>query len=340
MGMIGNSLAQGLISGANIQDGTVDTPDIKDSAVTTAKINDGAVTTAKITDANVTTAKIADANVTAAKLASGAAVSNIGYTPVNKAGDTMTGALQTTALKVGASTFQYPQGSAVSVASAGFLTDATIYAAGIRNDNTSVNNTAVGLAFGLGTDFNAFIAAEKNSSNATAATDLHFGSRPTDGGNFRKHMTVSQTGAVTKPLQPSIVAVMSADQTISGSTWTKVNIDTAIYSQGGMSLDATNKRIYVPVSGVYLVSYTAHSASDSSEYLYSGISVGGTFYFYGEGRRATGTGFTWKNDNQLGCAHLIKLTANSYVELNFYSSGGGTVSAGTSRSHLGIHLLS
>lgn len=41
----------------------------------------------------VTTAKIADANVTAAKLASGAAASNIGYTPANKAGDTFTGPL-------------------------------------------------------------------------------------------------------------------------------------------------------------------------------------------------------------------------------------------------------
>jgi hypothetical protein len=95
MGMIGNSLAQGLISGANIQDGTVDTPDIKDSAVTTAKITDANVTTAKIADGAITTAKIAngavatvdiadgavttakitDANVTTAKVADGAITS-------------------------------------------------------------------------------------------------------------------------------------------------------------------------------------------------------------------------------------------------------------------------
>lgn len=60
MGMIGNSLAQGLISGANIQDGTVDTPDIKDGAVHTAKVADDAVHTAKIADGAVTAAKIAD----------------------------------------------------------------------------------------------------------------------------------------------------------------------------------------------------------------------------------------------------------------------------------------
>ncbi len=46
--MIGNSLAQGLISGANIQDGTVDTPDIKDSAVTAAKIASAVITPGKL----------------------------------------------------------------------------------------------------------------------------------------------------------------------------------------------------------------------------------------------------------------------------------------------------
>jgi hypothetical protein len=46
-----------------------------------------------LADGSITTAKIVDANVTGAKLASGAAVANIGYTPLNKAGDTITGGL-------------------------------------------------------------------------------------------------------------------------------------------------------------------------------------------------------------------------------------------------------
>lgn len=70
-------------------DGSVSTAKLANSAVTTAKIADANVTTAKIADANVTTAKIADANVTAAKLSTGAAVGNLGYTPLNKAGDTV-----------------------------------------------------------------------------------------------------------------------------------------------------------------------------------------------------------------------------------------------------------
>lgn len=42
---------------------------------------------------SVTVSEISDGAVTSPKLASGAAVANIGYTPVNKAGDTMTGNL-------------------------------------------------------------------------------------------------------------------------------------------------------------------------------------------------------------------------------------------------------
>lgn len=58
MGMIGNTLALGLVSGANIQDGTVDTADIKDGAVTTSKLADGAVVTADIANGAVTPAKL------------------------------------------------------------------------------------------------------------------------------------------------------------------------------------------------------------------------------------------------------------------------------------------
>jgi len=53
MAYIGNSLAQGLISGANIQDGTVDTPDLATSAVSTAKVADSAITTVKLNSAGI-----------------------------------------------------------------------------------------------------------------------------------------------------------------------------------------------------------------------------------------------------------------------------------------------
>jgi hypothetical protein len=49
----------------------------------TLSIASGGVGTTQLADSGVTTAKIANSAVTGAKMASGAAVSNIGYTPVN-----------------------------------------------------------------------------------------------------------------------------------------------------------------------------------------------------------------------------------------------------------------
>jgi len=62
---------------------------------------------AYINPASVGTTQIADGAVAASKLASGAVIGNLGYTPVNKAGDTMTGTLvltHTTPLQVSSNT--------------------------------------------------------------------------------------------------------------------------------------------------------------------------------------------------------------------------------------------
>ena len=84
-------LASDAVTTAKILDANVTAAKLASDSVTTVKILDANVTTAKILDANVTAAKLAsdsvttvkilDANVTAAKLASGAAVSNVGFTP-------------------------------------------------------------------------------------------------------------------------------------------------------------------------------------------------------------------------------------------------------------------
>jgi hypothetical protein len=54
---------------------------------------DGSVTTRALEDLAVKTEKLAAGAVTGPKLATGAAVANLGFTPTNKAGDTMTGDL-------------------------------------------------------------------------------------------------------------------------------------------------------------------------------------------------------------------------------------------------------
>jgi len=54
---------------------------------------DGSVTAEKLANGAVTTPKIANQAVTAEKLAPGSVVGHLGYTPLNKAGDTMSGTL-------------------------------------------------------------------------------------------------------------------------------------------------------------------------------------------------------------------------------------------------------
>jgi hypothetical protein len=109
MGYIGNAPYQGVLTGGNIQDGTVETIDLADEAVTTTKLHDQAVTAGKLH----TTLDLSDKtlNLPAAAVTAHAPVSSVngqtgavtvdtsidsndvttalGYTPVNKSGDTM-----------------------------------------------------------------------------------------------------------------------------------------------------------------------------------------------------------------------------------------------------------
>lgn len=79
----GSVTAAKLASGAaasNLGDGSISATMIADGAVSSTKLASGAAAS-----------NLGDGSVTAVKLASGAAVSNIGFTPANKAGDTFTG---------------------------------------------------------------------------------------------------------------------------------------------------------------------------------------------------------------------------------------------------------
>lgn len=100
----------GALSGSTTFDGSTDvtiSANINAGAVGTNQLADGSVTNVKVADGAITNAKIADGSVTSSKLAPGAVVGNLGYTPVNKAGDTITGTLiltNTTPLQISSTT--------------------------------------------------------------------------------------------------------------------------------------------------------------------------------------------------------------------------------------------
>jgi hypothetical protein len=107
MGYLGNAPYQGVLTGGNIQDGTVETTDLADQSVTTTKLHDQSVTAGKlhtVLDLSGKTLTLPAAAVQAhapvssvngrtgaVVVGSGDVTGALGYMPVNKAGDTMTG---------------------------------------------------------------------------------------------------------------------------------------------------------------------------------------------------------------------------------------------------------
>ncbi len=86
----------GALSGSTSFDGSANVAlnaSINAGAVGTTHLANGAITGVKIADGAVGTNKVADGAITGLKLASGAVLDNLGFTPVNKAGDVMMGQL-------------------------------------------------------------------------------------------------------------------------------------------------------------------------------------------------------------------------------------------------------
>jgi hypothetical protein len=79
-------------SASDLSTGTLPIARIADGAVVNAKLGTD-LDASKLTAGALPIARISDGAVTAAKLASTAVTDKLGYTPVNKAGDTMTGRL-------------------------------------------------------------------------------------------------------------------------------------------------------------------------------------------------------------------------------------------------------
>lgn len=113
-----DAVLDGTITNTDIAPTTIASADIADLSVTGNKLN-GAVTSAKLassidlSEKTVTYRPIATSDISASaaiagtKFASGAATANLGFTPVNSAGDTMTGTLTVPAGSVGSPSIRH-----------------------------------------------------------------------------------------------------------------------------------------------------------------------------------------------------------------------------------------
>lgn len=211
MGYIGNAPAAGLISGDNVQDGTIQTADLANGAVTTAKV--------------------ADSAVTAAKMASSAVTDKLGYTPVNKAGDTMTGALGVPALSIN-SRLQFDLtnlGDETNINWNSVPRNSISYALGSSHVNAPLQGVN-SLVLDLNTEGNGGM---HTTGGDTRGAQLWFtdtrGSQ--DGGTGGRFAIRMKQGTTQHPWEKVLTtysfrrnfAVQSGTQLISGSSWVDIN---------------------------------------------------------------------------------------------------------------------
>ena len=120
---------------------------------------------------------------------------------------------------------------------------------------------------------------------------------------YTQPLKIDASGRVTMPYQP--YARASSSTTTSATQRIPLNSHNAY--RGGMSIDNTNNRINVPVSGAYVIGYS-HLGNSGSGNTQIEIRINGTSE---HGTRIQTTGSN--NDN--GSTQWIKeLSANDYIE--------------------------
>jgi len=131
-------------------------------------------------------------------------------------------------------------------------------------------------------------------------------------------------------------AYVSASQTISSNTWTKVNFDTEHYDPGN-NFDTTNKRFTAPVAGYYLItSLIGYSSVQDQKRYISAIYQNGsrikTFYTV-----ASGT-----TNAYCSLSAIVYLDANDYVEIWTYhdATASQSLDGQSLFSDFSVHLLS
>lgn len=210
-------------------------------------------------DSSVTTAKIVDGSVTSAKLATGVAASNLGFTPVNKAGDTLTGALNNApqVTLASASTVAIGAASTNSIVISGTTTITafdTVAAGAVR---------VVKFSGSLTLTYNATsLILPGAASITTAAGDVAiFESQGS--GNWTCISYTKANGSQTVNM-PAFSAYANASQTLSNITYTKLQINTKEFDTNSNYDNVTNYRFTPTVAGYYQINGAVVVTSSST----------------------------------------------------------------------------
>lgn len=261
--------------------------------------------------ASINGVDIINGTVSANKLAAGAAVSNIGYTPVNKAGDTMTngGRLQ----------FENTNGHTL------YGIRGTRYGYSASYRSLQIGNGANSENISLGVDVSAIAGGSftGNGKDIVVPNEMMF-SMPNSGNtDFVVPMRFDSVGRVLKPINPAFHACKNnGNQTGPGV----LSFDVVKTNIGSHYSTATN-RFTAPVAGTYWIFVTALTVNSGQRCQVSIRKNGSEFVIL---EQSGGTGY---QQGSTACA--ITLAANDYVDTYLASSSDSVYGSGNYTSFSG-----
>ena len=144
----------------------------------------------------------------------------------------------------------------------------------------------------------------------------------------------SVSGNIRKPNNPSFLAYLSSQQSITAGTWNKVNLNTTRFNVGNHFNTSTSKFI-APITGLYMSSYNVNYGTATTGYIYSSIKINGAFYHYGSGLNIG----QWNNDLTLGAGQIVLLNQNDEVDFWAYSGQANSLTSGLERTNLAMYFL-
>lgn len=257
-----------------------------------------------------------DGKVPAAGLASGAAVSNIGYTPVNKAGDTVTGLID--------STFAFKD-----------ITPAVRLTTSDSADLFKHPSHMLAPSMTTGQSVIAVVGRTANTADA-AWFGFQYSGTPNSVNNIgavgmwgkNNVITWDSRGAVRKQYNPAFKAYMNANYTLNGSNRTP-SYGQEVFDNGA-NYDPSSSTFTAPVDGVYAFQIGIGSQGASTAvFLVTEIQVNGVTRNDNTAASHSASVSNNTNNTELGShvTFIIKLAANDAIKPLLYAPADVTLSA-------------